>query len=183
MCWWLRLNAEEIGGIEICVLGCLNAKKLIFLYALIITCLYALMLTLKLRVNPSEDLFFNHMCTHLNDNIFICSKVDTLTWLDARALTRFGDWTVRYMCTWMCKFSCAYMFTCFIDHVFAFILTLTIICSHLFILMITCFYVHMFWCSHASMCTCFDGLTLLYSYALMIYAPMSTCFDENMSTF
>ena len=183
MCWWLRLNAEEIGGIEICVLGCLNAKKLIFLYALMITCLYALMLTLKLRVNPSEDLFFNHMCTHLNDNIFICSKVNTLTWLDARALTRFGDWTVRYMCTWMCKFSCAYMFTCFIDHVFAFILTLTIICLHLFILMITCFYVHMFWCSHASMCTCFDGLTLLYSYAWMIYALMSTCFDENMSTF
>ena len=98
------------------------------------------------------------MCTHFNDNIFICSKVNTLTWLDARALTCFGDWTVRCMCTWMCKFSCAYMFTCFIDHVFAFVLTLTIICSH----------VYLFWWSHTSMCTCFDVHMLLCAHALMV---------------
>ena len=71
-----------------------------------------------------------------------------------------------------------------VDHVLAFVLTLTIICSH----------VYLVWWSHASMCICFDVHLLLCPHALMVtqfyvhmfwwsYAPISTCFDENMYTY
>ena len=66
---------------------------------------------------------------------------------------------VRCMWTWMLK--------CFIDHMLTSVLSLTIICSHVYLLR---------W-SHAFMFTCFDIHMLWWSYA-----PMSTCFNKNMST-
>ena len=44
MVWRLCLIVEEIGRLEVCVLGYSNAQMLICLYAILIKCLYTLML-------------------------------------------------------------------------------------------------------------------------------------------
>ena len=36
------------------------------------------MLTYKLSVIPSKDIFFNNICTHLNDDISIYMEIETL---------------------------------------------------------------------------------------------------------
>ena len=74
---------------------------------------------------------------------------------------------------------CLYV-QCFVDQVLTWVLTLTIICTHVFLLR----------CSHALMFTCFDIHILLCSHALMIkhfyvqmlwwsYISMFTCFDDQ----
>ena len=57
--------------------------------------------------------------------------------------------------------------------------------------MVTCFYVHVFWHSHASIFTCFDDHILLcshafmmvFSYVYMLWQQMSTCLNALMLIF
>ena len=91
------LNAEMIGRFDVCVLGFLNAHMfacsnnhmLVCPHNQILVYSHASMFTYKLNVTPSYDLFFNYMCTHLNDNIPLCLKIETLMLLVAQALTCF----------------------------------------------------------------------------------------------
>ena len=66
------------------------------------------------------------------------------------------------------------MFTCLIDHVLTYVLALTIIFSHVYLLS---------W-SYVSRFTYFDVHMLLYSHALIItHTSMFTCFDNHMPHF
>ena len=63
------------------------------------------------------------------------------------------------------------MFTCLIDHVLTYVLTLTIIFSHVYLLSL----------SYVSRFTYFNVHILLYSQALIItHTSMFTCFDNHM---
>ena len=81
----------EIRDMCTLVLKCSNAHMHVCSHDHIFVCSHAQMLALKLRVTPSLNLFFDHICTHLIDDISISLAIEMFMQLDAWAITCFYD--------------------------------------------------------------------------------------------
>ena len=129
----------------------------------------------------------------LNTFLIACRYVHLLCWSHASMFTCLDDSILLCLHTLMiiCPFACMpfklicldslmitypyvemfCMFTCLVDHVLTYVLALTIIFSHFYLL----------WWSYVSRFTYFDVHIVLYSHALIItHTSMFTCFDNHM---
>ena len=126
--WRLWLNAEMVGRFEVCVLGFLNSRVLyalviIWLYALMIKCMYSPCLNAIYKLHVTHKIYFWITCEHtwLTIYVYAWRSKRLSSWMlrHIHALRRLvkskSNWTVRCMCTLRFKCSCACMFTSFVD--------------------------------------------------------------------
>ena len=111
MSWWLCLNAEMIGRLQVCVFGCFNAYMHICSHDRMVVCSQALLITyshwlcfddkmLSCQLSLMISCFYAHFlwCSHVS--MIVCSHVYMLWWSHATYLyTIFLIWLDALMVT------------------------------------------------------------------------------------